>query len=64
MYSITSKNNWCATKQVETLEEAIRWCDMQKTKKGHVVNHYGIITRDDGTVVMGIIKDYETFGNK
>ncbi len=56
-YQVTSKKNWCATKSFETLEEAIKWCDKQKTKLGHIVNHFD---RKLGKV----IKDYETFGNK
>ena len=64
-YQITSKKNWCTTKSVETLEEAIKWCDKQKTKLGHVVTHFGITgTTKDGKTIKGQIKDYETFGNK
>ena len=55
VYSVTSKKNWCATKLFDNLEDAIKWCDKQKTKLGHIVQHF------DG---CGVVRDYETFGNK
>lgn len=54
-YQVTSKKNWCTTKSFETLEEAIAWCDKQKTKLGHRVSHYDRESRR-------VVKDYETFG--
>ena len=58
-YSVTSKKNWCATKVFENLEDAIKWCDKQKTKLGHIV----IENKQNGNRFEQN-KVYETFGNK
>ena len=64
IYTVTSKRNWCATKTFETLDEAISWCNRQKTKHGHLVQHFDTWTAEDGTKTSGTKRDYETYGNK
>ena len=58
-YAVTSKKNWCTTKVFDSLEEAKKWCDKQKTKLGHRVDC--IDTTDKYAKVTTV---YETFGNK
>lgn len=63
-YSATSKNNRCATKIFEDLQEAIEWTNKQKTKLGHRIEHFEVVTTCTGEKIGRVIIDYETFGNK